>query len=62
MAEHLHPHYDDNEITNVETHHESSDVNVRALIWFGVIVVIFALTRGRGQLPRQPRPRGASAR
>lgn len=41
MAEHLH--YDDGDITNVETRHETSDVNVRALIWFGVIVVIFAV-------------------
>jgi hypothetical protein len=30
------------EIVNPETHHETSDVNVRALIWFAVIVVVFA--------------------
>lgn len=41
MAEHFH--YDDGDLANPETHHESSDVNVRALIWFGVIVVIFAV-------------------
>src|SRR5262245_6168298 len=30
------------EIVNRETHHEKSDVNVRALLWFFVIFVIFA--------------------
>lgn len=34
MAEHS--------VRNVETHHEKSDVNVRALIWFAVIFVVFA--------------------
>jgi hypothetical protein len=28
---------------NLETHHEESDVNVRALIWFVVIFVVFAI-------------------
>ena len=30
------------EIVNPETHHEKSDVNVRALMWFFVIFVVFA--------------------
>ena len=34
------PHYGE-EIVNPETHHETSDVNVRALIWFVVICVVF---------------------
>ena len=29
------------EIVNPETHHEKSDVNVRALLWFVVILVLF---------------------
>jgi hypothetical protein len=41
MPEHL-P-YDDDAIFNPETHHEKSDVNVRALLWAVVIFVIFAL-------------------
>ena len=28
---------------NLETHHEESDVNVRALIWFVVIFIVFAI-------------------
>jgi hypothetical protein len=40
MTEHYH--YDENAIVNPETHHEESDVNVRALLWFFVIVVISA--------------------
>ena len=36
------PRYGD-EIVNPETHHEESDVNVRALIWFVVIFVVFAI-------------------
>jgi hypothetical protein len=28
---------------NLETHHEESDVNVRALVWFFVIFVVFAI-------------------
>ncbi len=31
------------EIANPETHHEESDVNVRALIWFAVIFIVFAV-------------------
>ena len=30
------------DVVNVETHHEESDVNVRALLWFVVIFVVFA--------------------
>lgn len=30
------------EVANVETRHEESDVNVRALIWFMVIFIVFA--------------------
>ena len=30
------------DIVNPETHHERSDVNVRALLWFAAIFVIFA--------------------
>ena len=41
MPEHLH--YEDDDLFNPETHHESSDVNVRALIWFMVVFVIFAI-------------------
>lgn len=37
-----HHHYDDDAIVNVETHHEKSDVNIRALFWFVVIFIIFA--------------------
>jgi hypothetical protein len=42
VPEHSHPHYSDDDLFNPETHHEESDVNVRALIWFFVIFVIFA--------------------
>src|ERR1041385_1407265 len=34
--------YHDEDIVNPETHHEKSDVNVRALFLFGVAFVIFA--------------------
>jgi hypothetical protein len=34
--------YHDEDIVNAETHHEKSDVNVRALLAFGVVFVIFA--------------------
>jgi len=30
------------DVVNPETHHERSDVNVRALLWFAVIFVVFA--------------------
>lgn len=38
-----HAHYSDDDIVNPETHHEESDVNVRALLWSVVIFVIFAI-------------------
>jgi len=41
MPEHLH--YDDDALVNVETHHEKSDVNVRALFIFLVVFLLFAL-------------------
>ena len=41
MPEREHPHYVDEDIINVETHHEKSDVNVRALLWATVIFVVF---------------------
>ena len=31
------------DVVNVETHHEESDVNVRALIWFMVVFIVFAV-------------------
>ena len=37
MAEHH------DSIVNVETHHEKSDVDVRALLWFVVIFIAFAI-------------------
>ena len=37
-----HPHYNDDEIVNAETHHETSDVNIRALLWAVVIFLVFA--------------------
>lgn len=43
MPEHPHPHYSDDDLFNPETHHEESDVNVRALIWFFVIFVVFGV-------------------
>ncbi|HEX9163869.1 MAG TPA: hypothetical protein VF980_19325 [Thermoanaerobaculia bacterium] len=39
MPEHV-P-YDDDAIFNPETHHEKSDVSVRALVWFVVVFVVF---------------------
>ena len=35
-----HPQYQEGDIFNPETHHEESDVNVRALLWFFVIFVV----------------------
>src|SRR5689334_17577907 len=42
MPEEIHPTYHDADVVNVETHHEESDVNVRALLWFVVIFIAFA--------------------
>jgi hypothetical protein len=45
MREHLH--YDDDQVINVETHHEESDVNVKALLWFVFFFIVFAfITHG----------------
>jgi hypothetical protein len=42
-----HPTYrpleDDSELVNPETHHEKSDVNIKALTWFAVIFIVFAI-------------------
>ena len=43
MPDTHHPHYADGAIVNVETHREKSDVDARALMWFAVIFVIFAV-------------------
>ena len=72
-----HIHYSDDDLVNPETHHEESDVNVRALLWFFVIFVVvsvvahFALTAMYGVLSRMEKaragetltqmPRGADA-
>ncbi|HKB80896.1 MAG TPA: hypothetical protein VKH35_14385 [Thermoanaerobaculia bacterium] len=37
-----HQQYHDESVVNPETHHETSDVNVRALLWFVIIFVVFA--------------------
>ena len=42
MRDDRHPTYSDDAILNAETHHEKSDVDVKALMWFCVIFVIFA--------------------
>ena len=41
MPDHAHDPNDDG-IVNAETHHEKSDVNVRALLWAVVIFIVFA--------------------
>ncbi|HUP50518.1 MAG TPA: hypothetical protein VNA04_17215 [Thermoanaerobaculia bacterium] len=38
-----HIHYSDDDLVNPETHHEHSDVNIRALAWFAIIFVILAV-------------------
>src|SRR5216684_1262695 len=38
-----HTHYDDDALFNIETRHEESDVNVRALLIFLVVFVAFAV-------------------
>jgi cytoskeletal protein RodZ len=43
MADSTHPHYSDDDVINVETRHEESDVNVRGLIAFVVVFIIFAV-------------------
>src|SRR5688572_5998109 len=60
-----HPHFEEDDLFNPETHHESSDVNVRALLWFMVIfvafavlthVVLFALFKGFAKMERRGTP------
>lgn len=43
MREDDHIHYSDDDLVNPETHHEESDVNVRALLWFLAIFVILGI-------------------
>src|SRR5438552_7635174 len=43
MPDTTHRTYHDEEIVNVETRHEESDVNVRALLWFVVIFIAFGV-------------------
>ena len=43
MPDTLHRTYHDEEIVNVETHHEKSDVNVKALLIFVVVFILFAI-------------------
>jgi hypothetical protein len=42
MPDTLHRTYSGEEIVNPETQHEESDVNVRALLWFVVIFIVFS--------------------
>ena len=41
MPEHIQ--YDDHDLFNAETHHESSDVPVKGLLWFIVIFIVFSV-------------------
>lgn len=41
MPEHFH--YENDALVNLETHHEKSDVNVRALLIFVVVFILFAV-------------------
>jgi hypothetical protein len=41
MPEHIH--YEEDDLFNPETHHESSDVPVTGLLWFVVIFLVFSL-------------------
>ena len=41
MPEHIQ--YEDDDLFNPETHHESTDVPVRPLLWFIVIFIAFAV-------------------
>lgn len=71
MPEHIQ--YEDDDLFNPETHHESSDVPVRPLFWFIVLFIVFAvvthfavllLFRGfeRGEQKRMDPPATAVAR
>ena len=59
-----HIHYSDEDLFNPETHHEESDVNVRALLWFFVIFVVisvithFALTALYKGMSKMEKARG----
>jgi len=48
MADLTNKHTYSGDVVNVETRHEESDVNVRALIWFMVAFVIFAAVTHAG--------------
>jgi cytoskeletal protein RodZ len=48
MADSTHPHYTDTDVVNVETRHEESDVNVRGLIVFMVVFIVFAIVTHLG--------------
>ncbi|HEV7921658.1 MAG TPA: hypothetical protein VGR02_12790 [Thermoanaerobaculia bacterium] len=41
MPEHLH--FEDDALVNRETHHEETDVPMKALLWFGIVVVVLGL-------------------
>ncbi|HEX8618596.1 MAG TPA: hypothetical protein VF911_13505 [Thermoanaerobaculia bacterium] len=41
MPEHIK--YEDDDLFNAETHHESSDVPVRGLLWFIVVFIVFGI-------------------
>ena len=59
-----HIHYSDDDLVNPDTHHEESDVNVRALLWFFVIFVVisvithFALTALYKGMSKMEKARG----
>jgi hypothetical protein len=38
-----HPHYQEDAIVNPETHHEKSDVSIRAVLWVIVIFIVFGI-------------------
>ena len=41
MPEHLH--FEDDALVNPETHHEETDVPMKALLWFGIVVLILGI-------------------
>lgn len=43
MRSEEHFHYSDDDLVNPETHHEESDVNVRALLWFVAIFIVLSV-------------------
>ena len=71
MPEHIK--YEDDDLFNAETHHESSDVPVRGLLWFIVVFIIFGIVShlailffykalSRVEQNREDPPRSAVAR